>query len=74
MGGRLSYPEDVDLNGKIAIVTGSNTGIGYETAKTISFLGAHTILACISEEPATQVSKGLTISCAMSLYTDVYDK
>ena len=55
MGGRLSYPEDIDLNGKIAIVTGGNTGIGYETAKAISFLGAHTIIACISKEQAMQV-------------------
>ena len=56
MGGRLSeYPEDVDLHGKIAIVTGGNTGIGYETAKAISLLGAHTIIACRSEERAKQV-------------------
>ena len=54
MGGRLSYPE-VDLNGKIAIVTGGNKGIGYETAKVISFMGAHTIIAGLSEEPAMQV-------------------
>ena len=58
MGGRLSYPEDIDLNGKIAIVTGGNTGIGYETAKAISSMGAHTIIACRSQERATQV-KGL---------------
>ena len=55
MGGRLSYPGEVNLNGKIAIVTGGNTGIGYETAKAISFMGAHTIIACRSEERATQV-------------------
>ena len=55
MGGKLSYPEDIDLNGKTAIVTGGNTGIGYETAKAISFLGAHTIIACRSKGRATQV-------------------
>ena len=57
MGGRLSYPEEIDLNGKVAIVTGGNTGIGYETAKAIAFMGAHTIIACRSEERATQVMK-----------------
>ena len=55
MGAKLSYPADVNLTGKTVIVTGSNTGIGYETAKAISFLGAHTIIACRSEERATQV-------------------
>ena len=44
MGAKLSYPADVNLNGKTVIITGSNTGIGYETAKAISFLGAHTIM------------------------------
>ena len=59
MGGRLSYPEGTDLNGKVAIVTGGNNGIGYETAKALSFMGAHTIIACRSEERARQV----IISC-----------
>ena len=61
MGGRLSYPGEVNLNGKIAVVTGGNTGIGYETAKVISFMGAHTIIACRSEERAAQVRNIHTI-------------
>ena len=62
MGGKLSHPE-VDLNGKIAIVTGGNSGIGLETAKVISLMGAHTIIACRSEERATKVkfSHSITI-------------
>ena len=55
MGARLSYPT-VDLSGKVAIVTGGNTGIGYETAKALALLGAHTIIACRSQERATAVS------------------
>lgn len=55
MGAKLSYPADITLKGKTVIVTGGNTGIGYETAKAISFMGAHTIIACRSEERATQV-------------------
>lgn len=57
MGAKLSHPADINLNGKTMIVTGSNTGIGYETAKAISFMGAHTIMACRSEERATQVKR-----------------
>ena len=51
----LSYPE-VDLSGKVAIVTGGNTGIGYETAKGLARLGAHTFIACRNKERAKAVS------------------
>ena len=54
MGARLSYPT-VDLSGKVAIITGGNTGIGYETAKALAGMGAHTIIACRSKERATAV-------------------
>ena len=55
MGGRLTYPE-VDQSGRVAVVTGGNTGIGYETAKGLALLGAHVIVACRSEEKAKDVS------------------
>ena len=35
-----------DLTGKIAIVTGANSGIGYETARALALKGAAVILAC----------------------------
>ena len=55
MGAKLSYPT-VDFSGKVAIVTGGNAGIGYETAKALAFMGAQTIIACRSQERATTVS------------------
>ena len=54
MGGKVSYPQ-VELKDKVAIVTGGNAGIGYETAKALAILGAHTIIACRSEEKGQQV-------------------
>lgn len=55
MGANLSYPA-VDLAGKVALVTGANTGIGYETAKSLAGMGAHTIIACRSKEKGAAVS------------------
>ena len=37
---------------RVAIVTGSNTGIGYETAKALAERGYHVILACRSRDKA----------------------
>ncbi|XP_071495744.1 retinol dehydrogenase 12-like isoform X2 [Diadema antillarum] len=57
MGSRLGtqppLPE-VDLSGKTSIVTGANTGIGYETAKALAQLGSKVIIACRSESKANE--------------------
>jgi NAD(P)-dependent dehydrogenase (short-subunit alcohol dehydrogenase family) len=43
-GGVNKYSED--LNGKVVIVTGSNCGIGYETAVELGKEGATLVMAC----------------------------
>lgn len=43
-----------DLTGKIAIVTGANTGIGFETALALYEKGAHVVLACRDLNKAQQ--------------------
>jgi len=54
MGGqasKLGWPV-MDLRGKTAIVTGANSGIGFETAKHLAIMGARVIIACRSEAKA----------------------
>jgi NAD(P)-dependent dehydrogenase (short-subunit alcohol dehydrogenase family) len=41
-----------DLTGKVIIVTGANSGIGYEAAREFARKGAQTILACRSMDKA----------------------
>jgi len=63
-----------DLSGKIAIVTGANTGIGYETALALYEHGAHVIAACRDHVKAQQaVSAMLAFKGRGSLETGVLD-
>jgi NAD(P)-dependent dehydrogenase (short-subunit alcohol dehydrogenase family) len=54
--GRRSTAEEVseglDLSGRHAVVTGANTGIGYETARVLALRGAAVTLACRDVEKA----------------------
>lgn len=43
--------------GKITIVTGANSGIGYETARALASKGATVIVACRSEEKCTAAAQ-----------------
>ena len=49
-----------DQSGKTAIVTGANTGIGYETALALYEKGAHVVLACRSQQAADEAVAGLS--------------
>ena len=52
MGKDWTTAEIPDLTGKVAIVTGANSGIGYEAALEFARKGAQTILACRSLDKA----------------------
>jgi NAD(P)-dependent dehydrogenase (short-subunit alcohol dehydrogenase family) len=42
-----------DMDGKFAVITGSNIGIGKETAVALASMGATVVLACRNEKKAT---------------------
>ena len=47
----------VHMIGKVVIVTGGNSGIGFETAKNLAERGAHVILACRDTQRAEEAVK-----------------
>ena len=49
----------ISLKGKTAVVTGSNSGVGYKTAETLAYLGANVILACRNQQRADSARQTL---------------
>ena len=47
----------MSMHGKVVVVTGSNTGIGLETAVGVAALGATTVLACRNRAKAEAAAK-----------------
>jgi NAD(P)-dependent dehydrogenase (short-subunit alcohol dehydrogenase family) len=45
---------DVDLSGRRCVITGANSGIGYETALALADLGAEVVLLCRNPERGEQ--------------------
>ncbi|KAF1321444.1 Ww domain-containing oxidoreductase, partial [Globisporangium splendens] len=54
------------LTGKTAIVTGANSGIGYEMALELARKGAHVVLACRSAERGKQAEARIRESLVMT--------
>ena len=51
--------EGIDLSGHHAVVTGANTGIGYETARVLALRGAEVTLACRNAEKAEAAKRSI---------------
>lgn len=49
----------IDLQGKVAVVTGCNSGLGYETMRVLALRGAHVIGTGRTEEKARQSGESI---------------
>ena len=54
--------KDQNLSGKVALVTGANTGIGYETARALASAGAHVIMACRNAKLGQQAVENIGLA------------
>ncbi len=50
----VEYDKTIKCDNKVYIITGCNTGIGYETAKGIVLMGGTVVMACRSIDKANQ--------------------
>ncbi|KAF9420373.1 hypothetical protein BGZ94_009151 [Podila epigama] len=51
---RFTEADIPDLTGKVAVITGANSGLGYATTVALASHGAHVVLACRSKEKALE--------------------
>ena len=54
--------EDIDLRGKVALVTGGSSGLGQETARVLAARGAHVILTARDVPKGEAVAAGIRAS------------
>ena len=65
---------DYDLNGKVALVTGGERGIGFATAKALRGRGASVVICDLDEAATQQAAAQIDDTRALGLGADVTDR
>ena len=63
---RFSEADLPDLTGKTALVTGANTGLGFETARLLAENGARVLIACRNKEKGIAAAERINQRLAQS--------
>jgi NAD(P)-dependent dehydrogenase (short-subunit alcohol dehydrogenase family) len=58
--------EGLDLSGKVALITGCNSGIGQETMRVLQARGAHVIGLARTEQKAREAGADTAVACELS--------
>ena len=58
-----SGPEIADLNGKVAVVTGGSTGIGFECSRWFAKMGCHVIMVNDDKPTGDDAIQKITAEC-----------
>jgi len=62
-----------DQSGKVAIVTGANSGLGFASAKALAQKGAEVVFACRSEERGQEALRYIPVKQAQLMLLDLAD-
>ena len=62
-----SFDDIASQDGRLAVVTGANTGLGFETARMLAAKGAEVVLACRSAATADDAARRIRASVAGAL-------
>ena len=59
--GKWTISDIPDQSGKVVIVTGANSGLGFETARALAAKGAQVVMACRNQEKAKQAAQEILV-------------
>jgi len=60
-----------DLSGKVAVVTGGNTGLGEAFCKALADVGAHVAIAARTRERSEEVARAIAAAGGRAMVVDV---